>query len=179
VLQSRKVEAITAIELCSTTEIAIVGDGINDSPVLTDAFVDIAIASGTDIAIEVGERVLLRSDIHNVVRETKIARNTVDKVKQNLAYAFLHRVVLIPLAALGLLYLAQTSCSKVGLGKGKITCAQEVVAKDSWLDNPLFPRKRNKINLFGFIIYPVNRFLLAMKLLLSCLPSCHCHLVIG
>lgn len=82
------------------------GDGIIDSPALTDAFVDITIGSSTDIAIEVGQRVLLRSDIHKGVREAKLARNRVDKVKQNLAYACLHRVVLIPLAALGLLYLA-------------------------------------------------------------------------
>jgi Cu+-exporting ATPase len=104
VLPSGKVEVIREIRTSSTAGIAMVGEGLNDSPALTAADVGIAIGSGTDIAIEAGDVVLVKSDIRDVVSAIEIAIKTVDKIKQNLAYAFPYNVVLIPVAAMGFLY---------------------------------------------------------------------------
>ncbi|AIF84261.1 copper/silver-translocating P-type ATPase [Candidatus Nitrososphaera evergladensis SR1] len=103
VLPSGKVDAINEIRNKNGI-VAMVGDGINDAPALTAADVGMAIGSGTDLAIEAGNIVLVKSDIRDVVSAVEIARKTVGKIKQNLAYAFLYNVVLIPVAAMGLLY---------------------------------------------------------------------------
>jgi len=113
VLPSGKVDVVTSIQHEQKQRyehqrqhkgVAMIGDGINDAPALTAADVGIAIGSGTDVAIEAGKVVLVRDDIYDVVTAIEIARKTVSKIKQNLIYAFLYNVILIPVAATGLLY---------------------------------------------------------------------------
>ncbi len=106
VMPSGKVDAVSEMRNGDreAVVVAMVGDGINDAPALTAADVGIAIGSGTDLAIEAGSIVLVKSDICDVVSAIEIARKTVGKIKQNIAYAFLYNVVLIPVAATGLLY---------------------------------------------------------------------------
>ncbi|WP_064710700.1 heavy metal translocating P-type ATPase [Rhizobium bangladeshense] len=96
-----KVEAVKRLR--EGGKVAFVGDGINDAPALTEADVGLAVGTGTDIAIESADVVLMSGDLTSVVRAVELSHATIRNIKQNLIWAFVYNASLVPVAA-GILY---------------------------------------------------------------------------
>ncbi|KKU60276.1 MAG: Heavy metal translocating P-type ATPase [Parcubacteria group bacterium GW2011_GWA2_47_12] len=104
VLPQKKSELIADLQKQGKI-VAMVGDGINDAPALAKSNLGIAVGSGTDVAIETGEVILIKDDIRDVVTAIDLSRRTLNKIWQNFFWAFIYNIVAIPVAA-GALYFA-------------------------------------------------------------------------
>jgi Cu+-exporting ATPase len=102
VLPDGKAEEITKLQVKGET-VGMAGDGINDAPALALSDIGFAMGSGTDIALETGDVVLLGGNLSLIPKTVRLSKATMRKIKQNLFWAFFYNVIGIPLAALGLL----------------------------------------------------------------------------
>ena len=103
VLPTKKASAIESLKL-SNNKVIMVGDGINDAPALTTADIAIAISSGSDIAMECADVVILNDNIDTIIKAIKIGKKTLKNIKINLFLAFIYNIIFIPIAC-GILYL--------------------------------------------------------------------------
>ncbi|MFT2215529.1 heavy metal translocating P-type ATPase [Rhizobium giardinii] len=102
VLPDGKVEAVGKLR-AGGRKVAFIGDGINDAPALSEADIGLAVGTGTDIAIESADVVLMSGDLNGVPRAIAISKATIRNIRQNLFWAFAYNVSLVPVAA-GVLY---------------------------------------------------------------------------
>jgi Cu+-exporting ATPase len=102
VLPGDKVQVVEELQRAGK-KVAFVGDGINDAPALTQADIGMAVGSGTDVAVEAGDVVLLNGDPRLVPVAIDLADRTLRTIRQNLFWAFAYNTAAIPVAAFGLL----------------------------------------------------------------------------
>jgi len=128
VASATPLEKATAVEsmIEEGYKVGMVGDGINDAPALATATVGFAMGSGTDMAIETSPVTIMRSDLRLIGSAIEISRLTFRKIKQNLFWAFIYNVIMLPLAAIG--YLSPTLA-----GAAMALSSVSVVTNSLWL----------------------------------------------
>jgi Cu+-exporting ATPase len=126
VLPDEKVAALKDLQRLIQAPVAFVGDGLNDAPVLAQADVGIAIGSGTQVAIESADVVLMQEDLLSVVTALEVSKRTMKNIQQNLFWAFAYNVALVPVAA-GALFASHGVLLSPALAAGAMAASSIIV----------------------------------------------------